>query len=47
MLVIRGTRTRVMARSIDGQSIPRGAKVEIVEEAGNVALVRLKQAPAD
>jgi membrane protein implicated in regulation of membrane protease activity len=46
VLVARGARTRVMARSADGQPIPRGVKVEIVEESGNVVLVRPKEPPA-
>jgi membrane protein implicated in regulation of membrane protease activity len=41
-LVARGTRVRSPARSADGQAIPRGTMVEIVEEAGNVVIVRAK-----
>jgi membrane protein implicated in regulation of membrane protease activity len=41
-LVVRGTRARSTARSADGQAIPRGAMVEIVEEVGNAVIVRPK-----
>jgi membrane protein implicated in regulation of membrane protease activity len=41
-LVARGTRVRSPARSADGQAIPRGTMVEIVEEAGNVVIVRAR-----
>ena len=40
MLVARGTRVKSPARSVDGQPVPRGTRVEIVEEAGNVVIVR-------
>jgi membrane protein implicated in regulation of membrane protease activity len=40
VLIARGTRVRSTARSVDGQAIPRGTTVEIVEEAGNVAIVQ-------
>ena len=42
VLVARGARVRSAARSSDGQAISRGAMVEIVEEAGNVVIVRSK-----
>lgn len=42
VLVARGTRVRSAARSTGGQAIPRGTMVEIVEEAGNVVIVRKK-----
>jgi membrane protein implicated in regulation of membrane protease activity len=42
VLVARGARIRSSARSVDGQAIPRGAMVEIVEEAGNVVIVQKK-----
>jgi membrane protein implicated in regulation of membrane protease activity len=45
-LVARGTRVRSPARSADGQAIPRGTMVEIVEEAGNVVIVRARGARA-
>jgi membrane protein implicated in regulation of membrane protease activity len=41
-LVARGTRVRSPARSADGQAIPRGTIVDIVEEAGNVVIVRVR-----
>jgi membrane protein implicated in regulation of membrane protease activity len=41
-LVARGARVRSAARSADGQAIRRGTMVEIVEEAGNVVIVRSK-----
>ena len=47
VLVARGARVRSTARSVDGQAIPRGATVKIVEEAGNVVIVRAKEARAD
>lgn len=40
--IARGARMRSPARSEDGQPIPRGAMVEIVKEAGNVVVVRMK-----
>ncbi|MCP4541652.1 MAG: hypothetical protein GY832_31350 [Chloroflexi bacterium] len=43
VLIVRGARARSTARAADGQAIPRGAMVEIVEEAGNVVIVRTKQ----
>lgn len=47
VLVVRGARARHPARSADGRAIPRGASVEIVEEAGNVVLVQAKETRAD
>ena len=44
-LVVRGARARHPARSANGQAIPRGAKVEIVEESGNIVLVQPKEIP--
>ncbi len=41
--VARGARVHGPARSEDGQAIARGTRVEIVEEAGNVLVVRQKQ----
>lgn len=45
-LVVRGARARHPARSANGQAIPRGVMVEIVEEAGNVVIVRTKETGA-
>lgn len=42
VLVARGARVRSSARSSDGQAIPRGTMVEIVEEVGNAVIVRKK-----
>jgi membrane protein implicated in regulation of membrane protease activity len=47
VLVARGARMRSTARSADGNAIPRGTTVEIVEEAGNVVIVRAKEVRAD
>ena len=47
VLVARGARVRHPARSANGQAISRGATVEIVEEAGNLVLVRAKETLAD
>ena len=47
VLVARGTRVRRTARSADGQAIPRGTMVDIVEEAGNVVIVRSRKTQAD
>jgi membrane protein implicated in regulation of membrane protease activity len=47
VLVARGARTRSTARSADGNAIPRGTTVEIVEEAGNVVTVRPKEIDTD
>jgi membrane protein implicated in regulation of membrane protease activity len=44
VLVARGARVRSSARSADGRAIPRGAMVEVVEETGNVVIVRAKGA---
>jgi membrane protein implicated in regulation of membrane protease activity len=38
--IARGTRARSPARSLDGSAIPRGTVVDIVEERGNVVVVR-------
>ncbi|MEA3339831.1 MAG: NfeD family protein [Chloroflexota bacterium] len=46
VLVARGARVSRPARSADGPAIPRGTAVEIVEEAGNVVMVRAKGARA-
>jgi membrane protein implicated in regulation of membrane protease activity len=43
VLVARGARMRSTARSAGGNAIPRGTTVEIVEEAGNVVIVRAKE----
>ena len=43
VFVARGTRMRSPARSADGRAIPRGTMVEIMEEAGNVVIVRVKE----
>jgi membrane protein implicated in regulation of membrane protease activity len=40
--VARGTRVRSLARSADGQTIVRGAIVKIVDEVGNIVVVRPK-----
>jgi membrane-bound ClpP family serine protease len=42
VLVARGARVRSAARASDGQAIPRGTMVEIVEEVGNAVIVRKK-----
>ena len=42
VLVVRGARSRSTARAADGQAIPRGTMVEIVEEVGNAVIVRPK-----
>jgi len=42
VLVVRGMRARSTARAADGQAIPRGAMVEIMEEVGNAVIVRPK-----
>ncbi len=42
VLIVRGTRARSTARAADGQAIPRGAMVEIIEEVGNAVIVRPK-----
>ncbi len=39
-MVVRGTRVRSPARSADGNPIPRGTLVEVVEETGNVVVVK-------
>ncbi len=39
-MVVRGTRVRSPARSADGSPIPRGTLVEVVEETGNVVVVK-------
>ncbi len=46
-LIVRGARARRPARSADGQPIPRGTMVEVVEETGSVVLVRPKGVRAD
>jgi membrane protein implicated in regulation of membrane protease activity len=46
-LVARGARARFPARSADGQTIPRGVKVEIMEESGNIVLVQPKKTPTE
>ncbi len=46
VLVARGARVRHPARSADGQAIPRGAAVEIVDEAGSVVMVQAPRAHA-
>jgi membrane protein implicated in regulation of membrane protease activity len=43
VFVARGTRMRSPARSADGRAIPRGTMVEIMEEVGNVVIVRVKE----
>ncbi len=45
-LVVRGMHVKSPARSADGQAIPRGTKVEIVEEAGSIVVVRVQAPPA-
>ena len=47
VLVARGARMRSTARSADGKAIPRGTTVEIVEEAGNVVIVRAREVHAE
>ncbi len=42
VLIVRGMRARSTARAADGQAIPRGAMVEIMEEVGNAVIVRPK-----
>lgn len=45
--VARGMRVRYLARSADRQAIPRGTDVEIVDEVGNVVVVRPKRREPD
>jgi membrane protein implicated in regulation of membrane protease activity len=47
VVVVRGARSRNTARSADGRAIPRGQLVEIVEETGNVVIVRAKEGRTD
>jgi membrane protein implicated in regulation of membrane protease activity len=47
VVVARGARMRSTARSADGNAIPRGTTVEIVEEAGNAVIVRPKKVDTD
>jgi membrane protein implicated in regulation of membrane protease activity len=47
VLIARSARVRSTAQSADGNAIPRGTTVEIVEEAGNVVIVRPKKVHAD
>jgi membrane protein implicated in regulation of membrane protease activity len=47
VLVVRGARARSTARSADGHAIPRGQLVEIMEETGNVVIVRAKESRTD
>jgi membrane protein implicated in regulation of membrane protease activity len=47
VVVVRGARSRSTARSADGRAIPRGQLVEIMEEMGNVVIVRAKEGRTD
>ncbi len=46
-LVVRGARVRSPARSADGRAIPRGTRVEVVEETGNMVIVQAKDVRTD